>query len=58
LRSEERTNRSLSGAVFRDCHAIGSDPDNRVVIVTGSGEPFMETISPKGFDFFMPQGYD
>ena len=39
-------------------HAIGSDPDNRVVILTGSGEAFMETISPEGFDFFTPQGYD
>jgi enoyl-CoA hydratase/carnithine racemase len=39
-------------------HAIGSDPDNRVVILTGSGEAFMETISPEGFDFFSPQGYD
>src|ERR1700680_1704517 len=38
--------------------AIGSDPDNRVVILTGSGEAFMETISPEGFDFFTPQGYD
>jgi enoyl-CoA hydratase/carnithine racemase len=33
-------------------HAIGSDPDNRVVILTGSGNAFMETISPEGFDFF------
>ena len=39
-------------------HAIGSDPDNRVVILTGSGEAFMEIISPEGFDFFIPQGYD
>jgi enoyl-CoA hydratase/carnithine racemase len=39
-------------------HAIGSDPDNRIVILTGSGEAFMETISPEGFDFFTPQGYD
>jgi enoyl-CoA hydratase/carnithine racemase len=39
-------------------HAIGSDPDNRVVILTGSGNAFMETISPEGFDFFSPQGYD
>jgi enoyl-CoA hydratase/carnithine racemase len=39
-------------------HAIGSDPDNRVVILTGSGEAFMEAISPDGFDFFSPQGYD
>jgi len=39
-------------------HAVGSDPDNRVVILTGSGKAFMETISPEGFDFFTPQGYD
>src|SRR6201997_5149378 len=39
-------------------HAISSDPDNRVVILTGSGNAFMETISLDGFDFFSPQGYD
>jgi enoyl-CoA hydratase/carnithine racemase len=39
-------------------HAVGSDPDNRVVILTGSGKAFMETIAPDGFDFFTPQGYD
>ena len=39
-------------------HAIGCDHDNRVVILTGSGAAFMETISPEGFDFFTPQGYD
>src|ERR1700689_897905 len=39
-------------------HAIGSDPDNRVVILTGSGNAFMETINSEGFDFFTPQGYD
>ena len=39
-------------------HAVGSDPDNRVVILTGSGKALMETISPDGFDFFTPQGYD
>src|SRR5881296_2293164 len=39
-------------------HAIGADPDNRVVILTGSGAAFMESISPDGFDFFSPQGYD
>ena len=31
-------------------HAIGADP--------GSGAAFMESISPDGFDFFSPQGYD
>src|SRR5271156_4822798 len=39
-------------------HAIGSDPDNRVVILTGAGESLMETISPEGFDFFTPRGFD
>src|SRR6476646_3329368 len=39
-------------------HAIGSDPDNRVVILTGAGNAFMETITLDGFDFFSPQGYD
>jgi enoyl-CoA hydratase/carnithine racemase len=39
-------------------HAIGSDPENRVVILTGSGDAFMDTITPDGFDFFSPQGYD
>ncbi len=39
-------------------HAIGCDRDNRVVILTGSGDAFMESISPDGFDFFTPQGYD
>jgi len=39
-------------------HAVGSDPDNRVVILTGSGAAFMETIAAEGFDFFSPRGYD
>jgi enoyl-CoA hydratase/carnithine racemase len=39
-------------------HAIGSDPDNRVVIMTGSGDAFMERITSDGFDFFSPRGYD
>jgi enoyl-CoA hydratase/carnithine racemase len=39
-------------------HAIGSDLDNRVVILTGSGNAFMESIAPDGFDFFTPRGYD
>jgi enoyl-CoA hydratase/carnithine racemase len=37
-------------------HAIASDADNRVVILTGSGSAFMESIRPEGFDFFTPQG--
>jgi enoyl-CoA hydratase/carnithine racemase len=39
-------------------HTIGEDRDNRVVILTGSGDAFMDAISPDGFDFFTPQGYD
>lgn len=39
-------------------HQIGEDPDNRVVILTGSGDAFMDAISPEGFDFFTPRGYD
>lgn len=39
-------------------HAIGEDRENRAVILTGSGEAFMDEIRPDGFDFFTPQGYD
>ncbi|MGI4765389.1 MAG: enoyl-CoA hydratase/isomerase family protein [Janthinobacterium lividum] len=39
-------------------HAIGEDPENRVVILTGTGDAFMDAISPEGFDFFTPRGYD
>jgi enoyl-CoA hydratase/carnithine racemase len=39
-------------------HAIGADRDNRVVILTGSGNSFMETLAIDGFDFFTPRGYD
>ncbi|CAN7396696.1 MULTISPECIES: enoyl-CoA hydratase/isomerase family protein [unclassified Variovorax] len=39
-------------------HQIGEDSDNRVVILTGSGDAFMDSISPDGFDFFTPRGYD
>jgi enoyl-CoA hydratase/carnithine racemase len=39
-------------------HQIGEDLGNRVVILTGSGEAFMDTINPEGFDFFTPSGYD
>jgi hypothetical protein len=30
-------------------HAIGSDSDIRVVTLTGSGDAFIEAISPEGF---------
>jgi enoyl-CoA hydratase/carnithine racemase len=39
-------------------HAVGEDRDNRAVILTGTGDAFMDAISPEGFDFFSPQGYD
>jgi enoyl-CoA hydratase/carnithine racemase len=39
-------------------HQIGSDTENRAVILTGSGDAFMDAISPDGFDFFTPRGYD
>ncbi len=39
-------------------HDVGSDPDTRVVILTGTGDAFMDAISPEGFDFFTPRGYD
>ncbi len=39
-------------------HAIGEDRANRVMVLTGSGDAFMDVISPEGFDFFTPQGYD
>lgn len=39
-------------------HQIGEDRDNRVVILTGSGDAFMDSIDPEGFDFFTPMGYD
>ena len=39
-------------------HAIGEDRDNRAVILTGTGDAFMDAIDPEGFDFFTPEGYD
>ncbi|USI73511.1 enoyl-CoA hydratase/isomerase family protein [Sphingomonas morindae] len=39
-------------------HRIGEDRDNRAVILTGTGDAFMDSISPDGFDFFTPLGYD
>lgn len=39
-------------------HQIGEDRDTRAVILTGSGDAFMDAINPEGFDFFSPQGYD
>jgi enoyl-CoA hydratase/carnithine racemase len=39
-------------------HQIGQDADNRVVILTGAGDAFIDNIDPDGFDFFTPRGYD
>ena len=39
-------------------HAVGEDRDTRAVILTGTGDAFMDAISPEGFDFFTPEGYD
>src|SRR4029077_17856388 len=39
-------------------HQIGQDAGNRVVILTGAGEAFIDRIDSEGFDFFTPRGYD
>jgi enoyl-CoA hydratase/carnithine racemase len=39
-------------------HHIGQDADNRVVILTGAGEAFIDRIDAEGFDFFSPRGFD
>jgi enoyl-CoA hydratase/carnithine racemase len=39
-------------------HQIGQDVENRVVILTGAGDAFIDTIDAEGFDFFTPRGYD
>jgi enoyl-CoA hydratase/carnithine racemase len=39
-------------------HQISQDAENRVVILTGAGEAFIDRIDPEGFDFFSPRGYD
>jgi enoyl-CoA hydratase/carnithine racemase len=39
-------------------HAIAEDSENRVVILTGAGDAFIDRIDPAGFDFFTPRGYD
>ena len=39
-------------------HAVGSDRENRAVILTGCGKAFMASIRLDGFDFFTPRGYD
>jgi len=36
----------------------GEDRDNRAVILTSSGDAFMNAIDADGFDFLAPLGYD
>jgi enoyl-CoA hydratase/carnithine racemase len=37
-------------------HAIGEDRENRVVILTGSGDAFMDSITQDGFRFLYAAG--
>jgi enoyl-CoA hydratase/carnithine racemase len=39
-------------------HQINQDVENRVVILTGAGEAFIDQIDGEGFDFYSPRGYD
>ena len=39
-------------------YTIGSDSETRVVILTGTGDAFMDSIGPDGFDFWTPRGYE
>jgi hypothetical protein len=39
-------------------HQINQNYANRVVILTGAGEAFIDRIEGDGFDFFTPRGYD
>jgi enoyl-CoA hydratase/carnithine racemase len=51
-------NGNMDGQFIDLFHEIAADPGNRVVILTGSGDTFMEPIDPEGFDFFTPQGHE
>ena len=39
-------------------HQINQDAGTRVVILTGAGAAFIDSIDAEGFDFFSPRGYD
>src|SRR5258708_35404411 len=39
-------------------HQISQDAGNRVVILTGAGEAFIDRLDPEAFDFSSPRGYD
>src|SRR5467141_146145 len=45
-------------AMVRAFRHISHDRDNHVVILTGTGNEFCAQLSPEGFDFFTPIGYD
>src|SRR6201984_948204 len=45
-------------ALVHAVREIGDDPENHVVILTGTGNEFCTQISPDGVDFFTPTGYD
>ena len=45
-------------ALMRAFRDIGDDRENHVVILTGTGDEFCTRITPDGFDFFTPTGYD
>jgi enoyl-CoA hydratase/carnithine racemase len=51
-------NGHVHAALVRAFRDIGDDPHNHVVILTGTGDEFCTRISPEGFDFFTPTGYD
>jgi glycosyl hydrolase family 15 len=37
-------------------HQINQDAENRVIILTGAGEAFIDRIDAEGFDFYSPHG--
>lgn len=39
-------------------HRIGDDNENRIIILTGSGNVFMEAAPEEAFEFATPRGYD
>jgi len=39
-------------------HQIGQGAENRVVMLTGAGDAFIDRIDPAGFDFFAAGGYE
>ena len=48
----------VHGALVHAFRDVGDDRDNHLVILTCMGNEFCARISPDGFDFFTPTGYD